>query len=77
LSSETSTLIDLDEVMAIAASYDQTLRYGAQTPFSDQLTFHWKPGETGGKPGTETGKPGTDGTFSGFQAGWRTASFEV
>ena len=30
-----------DEVMAIAASYDPTLRYGAQTPFSDQLAFHW------------------------------------
>ena len=30
-----------DEVTAIAASYDQTLRYGAQTPFSDQLAFHW------------------------------------
>jgi len=25
--------------MAVAASYDTTLRYGAQTPFSDQLTF--------------------------------------
>ncbi len=30
-----------DEVVAVAASYDQTLRYGAQTPFSDQLAFHW------------------------------------
>ncbi len=28
-----------DEVMAVAASYDDTLKYGAQTPFSDQLTF--------------------------------------
>lgn len=28
-----------DEVMAITASYDATLRYGAQTPFSDQLSF--------------------------------------
>ena len=28
-----------DEVVAVAASYDDTLRYGAQTPFSDQLTF--------------------------------------
>jgi hypothetical protein len=27
-----------DEVMAVAASYDETLRYGAQTPFSDQMT---------------------------------------
>jgi hypothetical protein len=28
-------------VVAVAASYDQTLRYGAQTPFSDQLAFQW------------------------------------
>jgi hypothetical protein len=27
-----------DGVVAVAASYDETLRYGAQTPFSDQLT---------------------------------------
>jgi hypothetical protein len=33
-----------DEVMAVAASYDDTLRYGAQTPFSDQLTFKWEGG---------------------------------
>lgn len=30
-----------DQVMAVAASYDSTLVYGAQTPFSDQLSFHW------------------------------------
>ena len=30
--------------MAVAASYDSTLRYGAQTPFSDQLTFKWEGG---------------------------------
>ena len=30
-----------DGVMAVAASYDASLRYGAQTPFSDQLAFHW------------------------------------
>jgi hypothetical protein len=30
-----------DEVVAVAASCDETLRYGAQTPFSDQLAFHW------------------------------------
>jgi hypothetical protein len=30
-----------DELMAVAASYDTALRYGAQTPFSDQLAFHW------------------------------------
>jgi hypothetical protein len=34
-----------DEVVAIAASYDDTLRYGAQTPFSDQLTFKWEGGK--------------------------------
>jgi hypothetical protein len=33
-----------DELMAVAASYDQTLKYGAQTPFSDQLSHHWKGG---------------------------------
>jgi len=33
-----------DELMAVAASYDQTLKYGAQTPFSDQLTFRWEGG---------------------------------
>jgi hypothetical protein len=30
-----------DEVVAVSASYDQTLQYGAQTPFSDQLALHW------------------------------------
>ena len=34
-----------DEVMAVAASYDKTLRYGAQTPFSDQMTFRWEGGK--------------------------------
>lgn len=29
------------DLMAIASSYDTTLKYGAQTPFSDQLAFHW------------------------------------
>jgi len=33
-----------DEIMAVGASYDDTLRYGAQTPFSDQLTFRWEGG---------------------------------
>jgi hypothetical protein len=33
-----------DEVVAVAASYDSSLRYGAQTPFSDQLTFRWEGG---------------------------------
>jgi hypothetical protein len=30
--------------MVVAASYDETLKYGAQTPFSDQLTFKWEGG---------------------------------
>lgn len=30
-----------DEVVAVAASYNESLRYGAQTPFSDQLSFRW------------------------------------
>jgi hypothetical protein len=33
-----------DEVMAVAASYDQSLHYGAQTPFSDQLAVQWEGG---------------------------------
>jgi len=33
-----------NEVMAVAASYDDTLRYGAQTPFSDQLSARWEGG---------------------------------
>jgi hypothetical protein len=32
------------ELVAVAASYDATLRYGAQTPFSDQLSFRWEGG---------------------------------
>jgi hypothetical protein len=31
-----------DEIMAVAASYDDSFRYGAQTPFSDQLGFKWE-----------------------------------
>ena len=34
-----------DDVTAVAASYDSTLRYGAQTPFSDQLSGHLEGGE--------------------------------
>lgn len=30
--------------MAVAASFDPTLGYGAQTPFSDQLAFHFEDG---------------------------------
>ena len=33
-----------DDIMAVAASYDQTLRYGAQTPFSDQMALHLEGG---------------------------------
>jgi len=33
-----------DEVMAVAASYDETLRYGAQTPFNDQFSAKWEGG---------------------------------
>lgn len=34
-----------DEVVAVAASYDQSLHYGTQTPFSDQLAGHWVGGQ--------------------------------
>jgi hypothetical protein len=34
-----------DDIMAVAASYDSTLRYGTQTPFNDQLTYRWEGGE--------------------------------
>jgi hypothetical protein len=34
-----------DEVIAVAASYDDTGHYGAQTPFSDQLAAHWEGGK--------------------------------
>jgi hypothetical protein len=34
-----------DDLMAVAASYDKSLRYGAQTPFSDQLSIHMEGGE--------------------------------
>src|SRR6266403_6026795 len=40
----TTTNSKPDELMAVAASYDATLRYGAQTPFSDQLSFKWEGG---------------------------------
>jgi hypothetical protein len=39
-----SAPVQPDELVAVAASYDDTLRYGAQTPFSDQLAFHWEGG---------------------------------
>jgi hypothetical protein len=31
-----------DQILAVATSYDKTGRYGAQTPFSDQLSAHWE-----------------------------------
>lgn len=34
-----------DDLIAVAASYDSTGRYGAQTPFSDQLAEHWVGGQ--------------------------------
>jgi hypothetical protein len=34
-----------DDLLAVAASYDQTGRYGTQTPFSDQLASHWEGGK--------------------------------
>ncbi len=54
-----------DELMAVAASYDSTLRYGAQTPFSDQLTFRWEGGmweydpTTWSKPSSRTNRCGS------------------
>ena len=40
-----STSSKPDEIVAVAASYDATLKYGAQTPFSDQLSYIWEGGE--------------------------------
>ena len=34
-----------DDLMAVAASYDKTGRYGTQTPFNDQLAAHWEGGK--------------------------------
>jgi len=34
-----------DELLAVAASYDQSGRYGVQTPFNDQLASHWEAGK--------------------------------
>ena len=34
-----------NDIMATAASYDSTRRYGAQTPFNDLLTYRWEGGE--------------------------------
>ena len=40
-----SAPVQPDDLLAVAASYDQTGRYGAQTPFSDQLASHWEAGK--------------------------------
>jgi hypothetical protein len=40
-----SAPVQPDDLMAVAASYDQTGRYGTQTPFTDQLASHWEGGE--------------------------------
>jgi hypothetical protein len=40
-----STDANPDSLMAVAASFDSSLRYGAQTPFSDQLADHLEGGE--------------------------------
>jgi hypothetical protein len=44
---ETTVVTDSfpDAVVAVAASFDSTLRYGAQTPFSDQLSSHLEGGQ--------------------------------
>jgi hypothetical protein len=34
-----------DDLLAVAASYDSTGRYGAQTPFSDNLGAYWAGGQ--------------------------------
>jgi hypothetical protein len=39
-----SAPIQPDELMAVAASYDSTGPYGAQTPFNDQLAGKWEAG---------------------------------
>ena len=40
-----SAPVQPDDLLAVAASYDLTGRYGAQTPFSDQLATHWEGGK--------------------------------
>lgn len=59
-----------DEVVAVAASYDQSLHYGAQTPFSDQLAAHWVGGQWDYDPQhdsiTTAGNGGTKPTQTAF-----------
>lgn len=40
-----SAPIQPDELMPVAASYDASGRFGAQTAFSDQLASHWEAGQ--------------------------------
>jgi hypothetical protein len=40
-----SAPVQISDLMAVAASYDQSGRYGAQTPFTDQLASHWEGGK--------------------------------
>ncbi len=40
-----SAPVQPDDLLAVAASYDQTGRYGTQTPFTDQLASHWEAGK--------------------------------
>ena len=34
-----------DNLLAVAVSYDDTGKLGAQTPFSDQVANHWEGGK--------------------------------
>ncbi len=58
------------EVVAVAASYDQSLRYGAQTPFSDQLASHWAASQWQYDPQHDSiitiGNGGTKATHAAF-----------
>jgi hypothetical protein len=40
-----SAPVQPDELLAVASSYDESGRFGAQTPFNDQLAFHWEAGK--------------------------------
>jgi hypothetical protein len=59
-----------DEIVAVTASYDSTLRYGAQTPFSDQLAAHWAGGQWAYDPQHDsiitTGNGGAKPTLAAF-----------
>ncbi len=40
-----SAPINPDELLAVATSFDATGKFGAQTPFSDQVATHWEGGK--------------------------------